>query len=261
MAAIDTSKQTLFCISQSLSEIFERIEEAGGEITEDIENDLKIKKEELTEKCKSYISAIKFLESDVASCKNEKDRIDAIKRRNEGRIKYMKYCLKQAVIQFGEQTKTGGYKLSSEFNTISLSRSSAICINSDFVEYITKSFEDYVISYFNNGGTIHDYENEKYEFMQKFINYINDEINADIQENDERIEVTERDLELINIKFEYRNNISSIINNPSAIAAIASIDGLSIISDVKSTDVTEAVKNNENVSFAERSNEFNIRIS
>lgn len=261
MAKVDASKQTLFGISQSLSEIFEKIEEAGGELTEDIERDLSIKKEELTEKCKSYISAIRYLESDVSSCKAEKDRIDAIRKRSEGRIKFMKYSLKQAVMQFGEQTKTGGYKLSSEFNTISLSRSSAICINEDFVNYITKSFEGYVIDYFNNGKTINDYENEKYDFMQGFINSLNDEINAEITDEEERIEISERDLELINIRFDYRNNIASIINNPSAIVAIASIDGMGINSDVKSTDISEAVKNNENVSFAERSNDFNIRIS
>ena len=66
------TNQSLFVITQSLNDIFDRIEDAGGEITPEIEQELAIRQDELESKCASYISAIRYMESNIEACKKEK---------------------------------------------------------------------------------------------------------------------------------------------------------------------------------------------
>ena len=61
----------IFEISRELDFIFDKLEENGGEFTEELEEQLSISQDEFTSKVKAYLSVIKHTESDVECCDKE----------------------------------------------------------------------------------------------------------------------------------------------------------------------------------------------
>lgn len=109
---------SLFKIEADLLELFQAIEDAGGEITEEQEAYLSIKQDELESKMDNYRKYIGSLESHVAECADEKKRIDSFKKTKENLIKRLKNSMLNGVKMFGDKTKTGGFNLS--FTTFKL---------------------------------------------------------------------------------------------------------------------------------------------
>ena len=66
---------SLYKISEKLQEIFEELEEQGGEFTEEQLKELEITEEELKEKVDNYVKVIKEFKNSAEFCKKEKDNI------------------------------------------------------------------------------------------------------------------------------------------------------------------------------------------
>jgi esterase/lipase len=94
--------KSLFAISSELKEIFNQLEESGGELTPELEQALQITKQELADKTLNYVHYIKKLESDLELTKVYEEQIKAFKSRKEKTIERLKEALLNAVEQFGE---------------------------------------------------------------------------------------------------------------------------------------------------------------
>lgn len=100
---------TLYSISKNILDIFEQIEEADGEITDEQLKELEITENDLKEKLSSYRRVITEWESDIDACKKESKRLnDVIKTRNN-RITKLKDRMLWAVNTFGNDGKTNKY--------------------------------------------------------------------------------------------------------------------------------------------------------
>ena len=101
--------RSLYQIEQDLLNIFEQIEEAGGEITPEQEIALEINEENLKEKLSNYRKAITEWEGDIEKCKLEVKRINDIRKVKSNRIDRLKSSMLTAIELFGNQGKTNKY--------------------------------------------------------------------------------------------------------------------------------------------------------
>ena len=97
----------IFQLNQELLEIFEELEENGGELTPEIEEQLKINQTDVNNKVESYTQVIAQLNSDIELIKSEKKRLDDLKLSKEKTIESIKKLILYALDYFGETTKSG----------------------------------------------------------------------------------------------------------------------------------------------------------
>lgn len=95
-------KHTLFEISNELDSIFLELEDNGGELTPEISQRLEVTETNFNRKVQSYINAIKALKMQVEACKEEKKRIDALKKRDENHINFLNSVLSTVTQKFGK---------------------------------------------------------------------------------------------------------------------------------------------------------------
>lgn len=255
---MEAKNNSLFTITQSLNELFFRIEDAGGEITPEIEQELSIRQEELESKCASYISAIKYIETEVNACKEEKQRIDQLKKRDETRITYMKQSLKDAVRAFGQQQKNGSYKLKAGLNQLSVSQSTAIVVNKDMLDFITRCASQFLVDYFGD-RSVDEYDANKDRVIVEFVDYVNGIIRENTPEGEEVIEITEDELALMKVEYKAECSMHEFMKNTLLASALSTTGDL--VNCTGSSDVKDFIKEGNTLSFANKSDDTVLRIS
>lgn len=100
---------SLYNISNDILRIFNEVEQAEGEITDEQYNELCIKQEELKEKLDSYVKAIKVWQVDEQALKDEKKRFNDRQNVYKNRIERLKKAMLEAVINFGETGKNNKF--------------------------------------------------------------------------------------------------------------------------------------------------------
>lgn len=100
---------SLYNISNDILRIFNEVEQAEGEITDEQYNELCIKQEELKEKLDSYVKAIKVWQIDEQALKDEKKRFNDRQNVYKNRIECLKKAMLEAVINFGETGKNNKF--------------------------------------------------------------------------------------------------------------------------------------------------------
>lgn len=100
-------EKSLYAISFELKSLIDKIIESDGEITDDIENQLKISKEELYQKLGNYRRAVCMIENRAAACKAEKQRLDVLQKTRERAAKRLKDSMLEALLLYGETGKAG----------------------------------------------------------------------------------------------------------------------------------------------------------
>ncbi len=134
---------SLYEISEDLLSIFNDIETAEGEITDERYNALCIKQEELKTKLDAYVKAIKSWEVDEKALKDEKKRFNDRQNVFKNRIERLKAAALQAVLTFGEHGKTNMFIELPNFRLFSRA-SQSVEVNEARVRIFMEEFERYV---------------------------------------------------------------------------------------------------------------------
>lgn len=95
-------------IQQELLSIFDELEENGGELTEELEEQLTISQEDFRSKVESYTNVIKSVKADIAAIDQESKRLAELKKSKTAMIDRLSKIIINAVEMFGDTTKTGG---------------------------------------------------------------------------------------------------------------------------------------------------------
>ena len=134
---------SLYEISEGILRIFNDVEAAEGEITDEQYDALVIKQEELKTKLDAYVKAIKSWEVDEKALKDEKKRFNDRQNVFKNRIERLKAAALQAVLTFGEHGKSNMFI---ELPTCRLfSRSSqSIEVDEYRVRVFMEEFERYI---------------------------------------------------------------------------------------------------------------------
>lgn len=134
---------SLYNISNDILSIFNEIELAGGEVTDEQYNALTIKQEELKTKLDAYVKAIKSWETDEKALKEEKKRFNDRQNVFKNRIERLKNAALEAVLTFGEHGKSNMFIELPEFRLFSR-QSTSIEVDEARVNIFLSEFERYV---------------------------------------------------------------------------------------------------------------------
>lgn len=97
----------IFDIEQTLLDIYSELEENGGELTEELENQLEITQADFNSKVQSYTNLIKSIESDIDLIAKEEARLKDLKERKKKSIERLSKIVINAIDMFGDCTKSG----------------------------------------------------------------------------------------------------------------------------------------------------------
>ena len=125
---------SIYNIQQDLLEIFDQIEANEGEITPELEEKLRISQDEFEDKIRSYTCVIRQLECDLGAIKDEKARLDAIKKSKEKTIERLKKIMIDAVELFGNTTKSGSKYLDYGTGKVSIRNTQIVEIEEDVTD-------------------------------------------------------------------------------------------------------------------------------
>ncbi len=99
--------KSIFDIDRELYALYDEIEEAGGEITPEIEEKLEINGQEMTNKVRSITNFINKLKADILAIKSESDRLTKLKKSKENTIKGLTNLVLFAIKNYGTEDKQG----------------------------------------------------------------------------------------------------------------------------------------------------------
>lgn len=124
----------IYQIKQELLAIFDELEENGGELTPELEEQLNISKEEFRDKIKSYSNVIKMLENDIANIKEEKTRLSDLQKSKEKSIERLKKIMVESIEMFGDTTKSGSKFIDFGTGKVSVRQTQAIEVQEDSID-------------------------------------------------------------------------------------------------------------------------------
>ena len=99
--------KSIFEIDKELYALYDEIEEAGGEITPEIEEKLELNGQEMTNKVKSITNYINKLKADLLAIKSETDRLAKLKKSKENIIAGLTKLVLFAINKYGTEDKKG----------------------------------------------------------------------------------------------------------------------------------------------------------
>lgn len=99
--------KSIFDIDLELYALYNEIEEAGGEISPEIEEKLELNSQEMTNKIKSITNYINKLKADLLAIKSETDRLAKLKKSKENTIAGITKLVLFAINKYGTADKKG----------------------------------------------------------------------------------------------------------------------------------------------------------
>ena len=132
----------IYEISQTLLDIYNELEENGGELTEELEKALTITQADFKQKVRDYANVIKQVDLDIAGIDQEVKRLKAYKE-SKAKTKYrLSSILVNAIDMFGEHTKSGGAYVDLGDEKISVRNTTKVEVDTDTVNAIAKDVMD-----------------------------------------------------------------------------------------------------------------------
>lgn len=185
----------IYNIQQDLYAIINLIEENEGIVDDELLQALSITETEFKSKVEAYTNIIKSLEADLNAIKEEKARLDSLKKSKERTIERLSNILKEAILAFGDTSKSGSKFIDYGIGKVSLRRSEIIELDDDSLEKFGKAFTDYCnwVHYrntFDQGeGTIEDFicysqDNKDVWFTEDDLNNISGDLSIRVNFKD-----------------------------------------------------------------------------
>ena len=117
---------SLWQITQEFLTLASLIEEAGGEATDQVMEELAISRENFQHKAQGYTSLILKWESEIEAASAEIKRIQAIKKTKENSLERLKETLKAALMVFGQEDNKGVKRFETPLIKLSTRKSYAV---------------------------------------------------------------------------------------------------------------------------------------
>lgn len=194
----------IFQIEQELKELFDTLEENGGELTPELEEALAISQTDFVNKIKSYSNVIKQLDADLSAIKCEKDRLKTLEDSKKRTKERLSTIMCSAISMFGDTTRSGGKFVDYGTGKASV-RNSIVCnvdenVANQAVNAIWKKFT--FGRQVNNPDLIDLYTADD---IQKIVHEYNEGLNINLinqglEANDENVTINKDDLDLIDME-------------------------------------------------------------
>lgn len=205
---------SIYNIQEELFDIFNQIEENEGELTPELEEALSIKQEEFENKIKSYSCVVRQLECDLNAIKEEKARLDTLKKSKEKTIERLKKIMAEAINLFGDTSKTGTKFIDYGTGKVSLRNTTSVEVDEESVKNFTNRFILY-FKHMNFCNTLDQLDTEK-----DIINHCNNFISND---NDECLNISVEDLTNLDADFTVKANLADLLRTEDGLNLIKTL--------------------------------------
>ena len=228
---------SIYNIQQDLLDIFNQIEENDGEITPELEEQLSISQDEFKDKIRSYTCVIHQLECDLGAIKDEKARLDAIKKSKEKTIERLKQIMIEAIQLFGNTSKSGAKFIDYGTGKVSLRKSESIELEDDKLKVFTNRF----ISYFNWLRYQNTFDQTEFD-CKEITDYCNQAHGNDFDEDAILPDFTEDDMAKIQADLDFRISLKDIITTEKGRALMRAILEYNTVVSAKPVVDKKAIK-------------------
>ena len=218
-------------MSNDILRIFNEVEQAEGEITDEQYDELCIKQEELKEKLDSYVKAIKVWQVDEQALKDEKKRFNDRQNVYKNRIERLKKAMLEAVINFGETGKNNKF-IELPNVRIFTKNTQSVEFNEHRINILINKFRDLIRELVQQGIL---YTGEDVDLIG-ILDSINAQCIAEYGEDFSPFSIS--DLEYLTINISYSNTIGELLrNNPDILNHIGK--------DMFNTEITNGTSKDE----------------
>ena len=236
-------------IQQELLSIFDELEENGGELTEELEQQLAINQEDFRSKVENYTNVIKSVKADIAAIDEETKRLAALKKSKNTLIERLSKVIINAIEMFGETTKAGGKFFDYGTGKVSIRNSQKVVLDDDKIEAISDELCKAIAceAMMGNASNREDFTFE--DIIQRCKNHTKYDETGQVVEASE--DVTKEDIQSTAVEITFRENIVNLMKGDgynhlkqlfmynSGISMIPKIDKTQLKNELKdTTDIT-----------------------
>ena len=132
----------IFQIQNDLLELFNDIEEAGGEITPEQEEKLNITQELFSNKVKDYTNVIKIYKGELNTIKDEVNRLQELYKNKEKIIERLEKIILAAIEKFGSEKSNGVKYLDYGTGIVSTRTSTKVLVNENVTKAIARGISN-----------------------------------------------------------------------------------------------------------------------
>lgn len=195
----------IFEIQEDLQALIDTLEANGGEVDDELLNQFTATNNDFKEKCLSYAEVIQTLNNDLVLIKDEKDRLDRIKKQKEKSIKFLNDTLVAAIERFGTPDKKGKRIIDYGTKKLSVKETKSVEVNQEVINSIMDNFKkDIQYLCFNN--TLNTGDSIDKEAFKDEIN------NVVFEESNESKSIEDCDLDNILVSTNVTMPLSKLIN-------------------------------------------------
>ena len=187
--------KSIFEIDRELYALYDEIEEAGGEITPEIEEKLELNGQEMTNKVKSITNYINKLKADLLAIKSETDRLAKLKKSKDNTITGLTNLILFAINNYGTEDKKGKKWIDWGTGKVGVRKSTSVELDDKKIENLVDVLKTTVV----NGiytNTLHQFDSiDPNAILDAAIH--NAQIEGDITNSE--VEVEDMDDVIINV--------------------------------------------------------------
>lgn len=200
-------EDNIYKIQENINRIFIEIEENAGEITEEQLEQLNINQENLKQKLSEYNKAIQVYKNYNEGISNEIKRLQELKKTRTNRIEVLRNTMKNAVINFGTDGKSGNKIIELEDCKLFTKSTESVIENKERLDILRYEFIDYCRELYKNDLLITGDDID----VQGLIDSINAKCIAERGEN--FIPFTIYDFICANIIFKFTVSLKNLIES------------------------------------------------
>lgn len=138
--------KSIFKIDKELYALYDEIEEAGGEITPEIEEKLELNGQEMTNKVKSITNYINKLKADLLAIKSETDRLAKLKKSKDNTIKGLTNIVLFAIKKYGKEDKSGKKWIDWGTGKVTIRKSESVELDDKKIEHLIDALKTTVVN-------------------------------------------------------------------------------------------------------------------
>lgn len=200
-------EDNIYKIQENINRIFIEIEENAGEITEEQLEQFNINQENLKQKLSDYNKAIQVYKNYNEGISNEIKRLQELKKTRTNRIEVLRNTMKNAVINFGTDGKSGNKIIELEDCKLFTKSTESVIENKERLDILRYEFIDYCRELYKNDLLITGDDID----VQGLIDSINAKCIAERGEN--FIPFTIYDFICANIIFKFTVSLKNLIES------------------------------------------------
>lgn len=200
-------EDNIYKIQENINRIFIEIEENAGEITEEQLEQLNINQENLKQKLSEYNKAIQVYKNYNEGISNEIKRLQKLKKTRTNRIEVLQNTMKNAVINFGTDGKSGNKIIELEGCKLFTKSTESVIENKERLDILRYEFIEYCRELYKNDLLITGDDID----IQGLIDSINAKCIAERGEN--FIPFTIYDFICANIIFKFTVSLKNLIES------------------------------------------------